>query len=195
MLRRGDEIIRPQNLGVEMYGKTIGIVGMGNIGSNVAKKWIGAFSAKILALDPNAPPDRWSDIPHERCASLDELLPRVDLLSLHIPMREANHHIIAAKQLKLMKPNAILINVSRGGLIDEQALYHSLKNGHLFGAGLDVFEVEPPPLDSPLLSLENVVATPHASGGTEETQKRSALQVAQQVIDVLSGKPPTHPVL
>lgn len=195
MLRRGDEIIRPKNLGIEMHGKTIGIVGMGNIGSNVAKKWIGAFSAKILALDPNAPADRWSDIPHERCSTIQEMLPRVDLLSLHIPMREANYHFIGAKELALMKPNAILINVSRGGLIDEEALYISLKSGHLFGAGLDVFEVEPPPPDYPLLSLENLVATPHAAGGTEETQERSSLQVAQQVIDVLAGKPPTHAVL
>jgi len=195
MLRRGDKIVRPENLGVEMHGKTIGIVGMGNIGSNVAKKWIGAFDAKILALDPNAPPNRWADIPHERCADLQELLPRVDLLSLHIPMRESNRHIIGAKEIALMKPQAILINVSRGGLIDESALFHALKNGHLFGAGLDVFELEPPPPDYPLLSLENVVATPHASGGTEETQERSALQVAQEVVDVLAGKAPKNPVV
>jgi D-3-phosphoglycerate dehydrogenase len=195
MLRRGDKIVRPQNLGIEMHGKTIGIVGMGNIGRNIAKKWMGAFDAKILALDPNAPSDRWSDIAHQRCASLHELLPQVDLLSLHIPMRESNHHIIGAKELALMKPNAILINVSRGGLIDETALFESLQRGHLFGAGLDVFEVEPPPPDYPLLSLENVVATPHAAGGTEETQVRSALQVAQQVIDVLAGKPPTNAVM
>jgi D-3-phosphoglycerate dehydrogenase len=195
MLRRGDKIVRPHHLGIEMHGKTIGIVGMGNIGRNIAKKWIGAFDAKILALDPNAQPDRWADIPHKRCLNLNELLPQVDLLSLHIPMREANRHIIGAKEMALMKSNAILINVSRGGLIDEVALFESLQKGHLFGAGLDVFEVEPPPPDYPLLSLENVVATPHAAGGTEETQERSALQVAQQVIDVLSGKPPTNPVM
>ena len=195
MLRRGEKIVRPQHLGIEMHNKTIGIVGMGNIGSNIAKKWIGAFDAKILALDPNAPPDRWADIPHKRCSNLRELLPQVDLLSLHIPMRESNRHFIGAKEIALMKPNAILINVSRGGLIDEAALFESLQKGHLFGAGLDVFEVEPPPPDYPLLSLENVVATPHAAGGTEETQERSALQVAQQVIDVLAGKPPANPVM
>jgi D-3-phosphoglycerate dehydrogenase len=110
-------------------------------------------------------------------------------------MRESNRHIIGAKEIALMKPNAILINVSRGGLIDESALFESLKKGHLFGAGLDVFEIEPPPPDYHLLSLENVVATPHAAGGTEETQERSALQVAQQVIDVLLGKPPANSVL
>jgi D-3-phosphoglycerate dehydrogenase len=110
-------------------------------------------------------------------------------------MRESNRHLIGAKEIALMKRNAILINVSRGGLIDEKALFESLQKGHLFGAGLDVFEVEPPPPDYPLLSLENVVATPHAAGGTEETQERSALQVAQQVIDVLAGKSPTHPVM
>jgi D-3-phosphoglycerate dehydrogenase len=91
-----------------------------------------------------------------------------------------------------MKKNAILINVSRGGIVDEQALFESMSSGHLFGAGLDVFEVEPPPADCPLLQLENLVATPHAAGGTHETQERSALQVAQQVIDVLQGKPPAN---
>lgn len=193
LLRAGVPVVRPDHLGLEMLGKTVGVVGMGNIGTRLAKKWHFAFDCPILAYDPFAPANAWSDLAHERVASLKDLLPRVDLLSLHLPLTPESYHLIGREELKLMKRDAILINVSRGGLIDEKALFDLMKEGHLFGAGLDVFEyAEPPPEDHPLLSLENVVATPHAAGGTLETQIRSATQVAQQVIDVLSGQPAAH---
>jgi D-3-phosphoglycerate dehydrogenase len=193
LLRAGVPIVRPDHLGLEMLGKTIGVVGMGNIGTRLAKKWHFAFDAHILAYDPFAPSSAWSELPHERVSSLKELLPRVDVLSLHLPLTPESHHMIGLEELKMMKSQAILINVSRGGLVDEEALYTVMQQGHLFGAGLDVFEhQEPPSSDHPLLSLDNVVSTPHAAGGTVETQIRSSLQVAQQVIDVLSGKPAAH---
>ena len=193
LLRAGAPVVRPEHLGLEMEGKTVGVVGMGNIGTRLAKKWHFAFDAKILAYDPFAPSQTWTDLAHERVSSLDELLPRVDLLSLHLPLTPESYHLIGRRELELMKRDAILINVSRGGLVDEEALFDVMKAGHLFGAGLDVFEhAEPPPRDHPLLTLENVVATPHAAGGTQETQIRSSTQVAQQVIDVLSGRPPVH---
>ena len=192
MLRAGAEIIRPQHLGIELQGKTVGIVGMGNIGKSVARKWLGAFDAKLLTYAPRSPADHWSDLPHTRVASLHDMLPQVDVLTLHLPLNAESHHMIGRPELALMKKNAILINVSRGGIIDEKALFESMSGGHLFGAGLDVFEIEPPPPDYPLLQLENLVATPHAAGGTHETQARSALQVAQQVIDVLQGSPPAN---
>lgn len=188
MLRAGDEIVRPKHLGIEMYGKTVGIVGMGNIGKRTASKWLGAFDTKILAYDPYAPAGSWNDIPHTRVNSLQEMLPHVNLLTLHLPLTKESRHLIGRDELAMMKKDAVLVNVSRGGIIDEQALYQSLKNGHLFGAALDVFEVEPPPATHPLLALPNVVVTPHAAGGTHDTQERSSLQVAQQVIDVLNGK-------
>lgn len=193
LLRAGEPVVRPDHLGLEMLGKTVGVIGMGNIGTRLAKKWHHAFDCPILAYDPFAPATAWSDLKHERVSSLHALLPRVDLLSLHLPLTPESYHLIGKEELQLMKRDAILINVSRGGLIDEDALYEVMRGGHLFGAGLDVFEhAEPPPLDHPLLSLENVVSTPHAAGGTVETQIRSATQVAQQVIDVLSGKPAVH---
>lgn len=194
MLRAGDEIVRPQNLAIQMAGKTVGIVGMGNIGTCVARKWLGAFDAKILAYDPHAPSTAWADLPHTRVHSLAEMLPQVDLLTLHLPLTPESRFMVGASELALMKADAVLVNVSRGGLVDEQALYESLKAGHLFGAGLDVFEVEPPSADHPLLSLPNFVGTPHAAGGTFETQERSSLQVAQQVIDAINGLPVAHRV-
>lgn len=192
MLRSGAEIIRPHHLGIELQGKTVGIVGMGNIGKSVAHKWLGAFNAKLLTFAPRSPADHWSDLAHTRVASLHDMLPQVDVLTLHLPLSAESHHMIGERELAMMKKNAILINVSRGGIIDEKALLESMRNGHLFGAGLDVFEQEPPPADYPLLQLENLVATPHASGGTHETQEKSALQVAQQVIDVLQGGAPAN---
>lgn len=195
MLRAGAKVVRPEHLGIEMHGKAVGVVGMGNIGTRVMRKWLGAFDARIFAYDPYAPPDRWADFPHTRVASLNEMLPHVDLLTLHMPLTDESFHMIGADELALMRKDAVLINVSRGGIVDEQALYESLKNGHLFGAGLDVFESEPPAADHPLLSLPNVIATPHAAAGTRDTQIRSSLQVAQQVIDVLNGKTPANRVV
>lgn len=195
MLRAGEEIVRPAHLGIEMFGKTVGVVGMGNIGTLVARKWFGAFDARIIAFDPFAPDEKWGDLPHQRVSSLAELLRISDLVTLHLPLNEQTKNIINQAALVLMKKNAVLINVSRGGLIDEGALFTALQSGHLFGAGLDVFSVEPPPVDHPLLSLPNVVTTPHAAGGTVETQERSSLRVAQQVIDVLAGLPAMNRVV
>ncbi|MEN9774198.1 MAG: hypothetical protein RL322_1268 [Pseudomonadota bacterium] len=195
MLRAGDEIVRPRHLGIQLQGKTVGVVGMGNIGTCVARKWRGAFDAQLLAFDPHAPTDRWADLPHRRVHDLETVLRESDVVTLHLPLTPESRNLIGARELALMKRDAILINVSRGGIISEGALFDALRGGHLFGAGLDVFEVEPPPPDHPLLQLENVVATPHASGGTFETQERSALQVAQQVIEVLQGQPPRNRIV
>src|SRR5258708_5674658 len=159
-------------------------VGGGNIGSRVAHKWRSAFNARIVAYDPYV-----SNLPFEQESSLEDLLPQADLLTLHVPLTDETRHMIGSRELSRMKPTAGRVNTPRGGVIDEGALYEALKAGRLFGAGLDVWEVEPPPKDHPLLQLPNVVATPHAAGGTEETQIRSALQVAQQVVEVLQGKP------
>jgi len=184
LLRAGAKIERLKLLGVEMLEKTVGVVGCGNIGSRVAHKWQRAFNARIVAYDPYV-----SNLPFERKSSLEDLLPEADLLTLHVPLTDETRHMIGRRELARMKPTAVLVNTSRGGVIDEAALYEALNAGRLFGAGLDVWEVEPPPKDHPLLQLPSVVATPHAAGGTEETQIRSALQVAQQVVEVLQGKP------
>jgi D-3-phosphoglycerate dehydrogenase len=188
-MRAGEDIVRPKNLGIEMQGKTVGVVGMGNIGTIVARKWRGAFDARIVAYDPHAPSDAWSDIEHRRVDRLDELLTQVDLLTIHTPLTDETRHLIGREQIARMKAGSVVINVSRGGIVEEGALFDALKSGHLFGAACDVFEIEPPPADHPLLSLPNFIATPHAAAGTVETQIRSATTVAQQALDVLAGKP------
>ena len=190
MIRAGAKIERPKILGIEMWQKTVGVVGLGAIGSRVAQKWVGAFDARICFLDPQV-----SEAKYRKFSILEEMLPEIDLLTLHLPLTPETRGLIGESQIALMKPTAILVNTSRGGIVDEAALYDALKAGRLFGAGLDVWEVEPPARDNTLLQLPNVVATPHASGGTRETQERSSLQVAQQVIDVLNGKPPQNRVV
>jgi D-3-phosphoglycerate dehydrogenase len=182
-VRSQEKLDRTKILGIEMWGKTVGVVGVGNIGSRVAHKWQSAFECKVIGYDPH----RKLNIP--QVPSLDELLKQADLLSLHVPLNEETKYLIGKRELALMKPTAILINTCRGGVVDEAALYETLKAGKLFGAGIDVWEIETPLIESRLLELPNVVATPHAGGGTEETQIRSAMQVAEQAIDALNGKP------
>jgi len=194
LIRSGAVVQRADYLGVELWEKTVGVIGMGNIGTRVARKYRAVFHVKLLAYDPYAAADAWQDIPHERCGTLDGLLPYVDLLTLHVPFTPATKQLIGGRELALMKKTAILVNTSRGGVVDETALYESLKAGELFGAGLDVFEQEPPTKDNPLVMLPNVISTPHAGGGTWENQSNSSLATAQQLVSVLQGGQPIHRV-
>jgi len=193
-IRSGEVVKRIQSLGIELWEKTVGVIGMGNIGTRIARKYHAAFNTKLLAYDPYTPDGRWPDIPHERVSSLSELLPRVDLLTIHTPLTPETRHLIGRRELGLMKETAVLVNVSRGEIVDEEALYDALKSGRLFGAGLDVFKKEPPTTDNPLVSLPNVVSTPHAAGGTRETQEKSSLVTAQQLVHVLNGGQPLNRV-
>jgi D-3-phosphoglycerate dehydrogenase / 2-oxoglutarate reductase len=190
MTRADAKVQRADFLGYESWQKTVGIVGMGNIGTLVARKWRGAFDAKIIGYDPYVPANRWSELPHNRAASLEEMLPQVDILSLHLPLTPESRNMIGAARLALMKPSAIVVNTSRGGIVNEAALYQAISSGKLFGAGFDVFEVEPPTSDHPLMSLPTFVGTPHAAAGTIETQARSSMLAASQLLEALAGGQP-----
>ena len=196
LIRAGTPFNRNHHLGLELTGKTVGIIGMGHIGTEFARKMWGAFESKLLAYDPFQPRPEWKDWPHQRVSSLAEVLTNSDVVSLHVPYTPSNHHLINAHALSLMKPGALLVNVSRGGLIDEQALFQALSEGRLGGAALDVWEeVEPPRPNHPLLSLPQVIATPHAAGSTTDTQRASSMAVAQQLWHVLQGGEPWHRVV
>jgi D-3-phosphoglycerate dehydrogenase / 2-oxoglutarate reductase len=190
MTRAGGKVQRANFLGHESWQKTVGIVGMGNIGTLVARKWRGAFDAKLIGYDPYVPANRWSELPHKRAASLEEILPQADILSLHLPLTPESRNLIDAAKLALMKPTAIVVNTSRGGIVNEAALYQAISSGKLFGAGFDVFEVEPPTSDHPLMSLPTFVGTPHAAAGTIETQARSSMLAASQLLESLAGGQP-----
>ena len=178
-----------QFLGVDVHHAALGIIGMGRIGRAIALRARG-FSMRVLYHNRNRLPKAVEKELGAKYVTLERLLKESDFVSLNLPYAPSSHHLIGAREIALMKKSAVLVNTCRGGVVNEAALYAAMKTGHLFAAGLDVWEVEPPPKDHPLLTLPNVIATPHVAGNTFETQERSALWVAQQAVDFLQGKPP-----
>lgn len=183
---RSREWKRNKFMGVELFKKKLGIIGLGRIGSEVAKR-ARSFGMDILAYDPFISPGRVEKL-GVNIASLEEIYRNADFITLHTPMNSKTYHIIGRKELDMMKEGVRIINVARGGLIDEKALYEAVKEGKVAGAALDVFEEEPP-LDSPLLELENIIVTPHLGASTQEAQVNVAVQVAEQVLKALKGEP------
>lgn len=169
-------------MGVELTGKTLGIVGCGNIGAIVANRGQG-LRMKVVAYDPFLSPDRAEDLGVEKL-ELDELLARSDFITLHVPMTDQTRGIIDAAAMAKMKPGVRIINCARGGLVVEEDLKKALESGHVAGAALDVFEDEPA-RDNPLFGMDSVVATPHLGASTTEAQEKVALQVADQMSDYL----------
>jgi D-3-phosphoglycerate dehydrogenase / 2-oxoglutarate reductase len=170
-------------LGVEIFGKTLGVIGCGNICSIVADRALG-MKMKVVAYDPFLSAERAVDLGVEK-VTLEELLRRADFVTLHTPLTEKTRNIINADSLSLTKKGVRLINCARGGLVDEAALYDALKAGHVAGAALDVF-VSEPATESPLFALPNVVCTPHLGASTSEAQENVALQIAEQMSDYLT---------
>ena len=171
-------------LGRDFRGSTVGIVGYGSIGRSTARL-AAALGAQVVVLDFFAP--HTDDF--ERAADLDGLLDCVDILSLHCPLTEQTHHLIGQRELARLKPGALVVNTARGPVIDEAALVEALRSGHLGGAGLDTFEVEPIAADNPLLGLDNVIVTPHVAGVTQDAARRVATITARNVVDCLAGRP------
>jgi gluconate 2-dehydrogenase len=172
--------------GVDVQGKTIGIVGMGRIGGAVARRAALGFRMNVLYTNRGPNPQAERDYGATR-VPLDELLARSDFVCLQVPLTRETHHMIGAAQLKAMKRTAILINASRGPTVDENALIQALQDGTILAAGLDVFDPEPPAADSPLLRMKNVVALPHIGSATHETRHAMNLNAAENLIGALDG--------
>lgn len=176
-------------LGVDFAGATLGIVGLGRIGQAVAKRATG-FNMQILYYDPSAstPPPSLSALPTD----LDTLLAESDFVSLHVPLTPKTHHMVNADFLAKMKPNAVLVNTARGGVLDQAALYKTLKERRIFAAALDVTDPEPLPLDSPLLELDNCLIVPHIASASVHSRDMMAFLSAQNLIAGLNGEKLPH---
>jgi D-3-phosphoglycerate dehydrogenase len=173
----------------ELGGKTLGIVGVGNVGRRVAK-FAGAIGMRVLAYDKYVSDDEVLRRGAQPVKSLEELLPQVDVLTCHTPLTPETRHMINEKTIALMKPSVIFINTSRGPVQDERALFEALTRGKLAAAGLDVWEEEPTSPDNPILNLENVVCSAHMAGVTREATRQAAMQVSGEMLRVLRGERP-----
>ncbi|MFL6641410.1 MAG: 2-hydroxyacid dehydrogenase [Paraburkholderia graminis] len=178
--------IGPALFGVDVQGKTLGIVGLGRIGGAVARRAALGFNMQVLYTNRSANPEAEAAYGARR-VELAELLATADFVCLQVPLTEETRHMIGAKELASMKKSAILINASRGAIVDESALIDALRNGTIHGAGLDVFEKEPLPADSPLLQMANVVALPHIGSATHETRHAMARSAAENLVAALAG--------
>ncbi|HEX5269714.1 MAG TPA: phosphoglycerate dehydrogenase [Gemmataceae bacterium] len=175
---------RGKFVGTQLAGKTLGIIGLGRIGREVARRAL-AFDMKVVGTDPFLAPERAAQLGIESVPDIETLLPRCDFLTVHVPGGPETRDMIGAAQLAKLPRGARVINCARGGIYNEEALAEALKSGHLAGAALDVFAQEPPPPDHPLLKMSNVVATPHLGASTVEAQTSVAREAAQLLIDFL----------
>lgn len=168
--------------GLMLYQKTLGVIGMGNIGKTAAKIFYGGYEASLVAYDPFAPADAWSDLPHTRATSIEQVLEASDVVTIHVPLTKDTKDLIAYKELTIMKRNAILINASRGGIVNEVDLERALAEGLIWGAGLDCHEQEPPTKEKyEALWAQRVVSTPHIGAATAQTQ----METAKAAVDLL----------
>jgi D-3-phosphoglycerate dehydrogenase len=161
-------------MGTEVDGKTLGVIGCGYIGKAVERLAM-ALGMNVLPVEECA---------HDRFVPLAEMLPQADFITIHVPLTPRTHHMLSTREFNLMKDGVMLIDCSRGGVVDQEALYQALVSGKVAGAALDVFEEEPPK-NSKLLTLDNVIATPHIGAQTREAQMRASIQIAKQVIEAL----------
>ncbi len=177
-------------MGVDLEGKVLGLIGMGNIGSAVAIR-AKAFGMKVIAYDPYLEKDK-AELLGVELVDLDALLKNSDFVTIHVPLTSETQGMIGEQELRKMKNTAYLINTSRGPIVKEDALYEALKNKWIAGAALDVYEKEPPERDNPLFKLDNTVLTPHIAWYTEEALKRLKRSVAEEAIRILNGMPPKN---
>ena len=174
----------------DVAGRTFGIVGFGKIGRDVAGI-VKAFRMNVIAYDPFLPRELIEEAGCAYAASLEELCRKADVISLHMPLTKENVHVINDESLSWMKPSAILMNFSRGAMVDEDALYRALSERRLAGAALDTFSPEPPDFSHPLYRLDNVLLSPHIAGNSDDALRRMSIRLAEGIEEVLSGKVPT----
>jgi D-3-phosphoglycerate dehydrogenase len=194
VLREGRLGSREYYNGTELKDKTLGLVGMGRIGTTLARQCQAAFAMNVIGYDPYVPAEKAQALGIAKKEKLDQVMQEADFVAVCIPLTEETANLIGARELGLMKRSAFLVNSSRGRIVDEAALYDFLVSKKIAGAGMDVFVKEPPDKDHPLLSLDNFIATPHCAGSTAEAMKRMSITVAEEILRVFHGERPKFPL-
>ena len=179
----GQEVRKEHCCGTTLFGKPIGIIGMGAIGTAVARMFEGAFRSRIYAYDPFAPADAWADLDHVRVERFEDMLPHVEMLTIHVPLNTMTKGMLRMEHFAKMRKSAILINAARGGIVDEEDLVSALNEGRLFGAGLDCHKSEPPTLHryQSLWKTGRAISTPHIGATTADTQIETAMAAIANV--------------
>jgi D-3-phosphoglycerate dehydrogenase len=188
--RNGNWEIRNSYKAMDLDGKTLGLVGIGRIGSMVAKRAAAAYNMKVIAYDPYVLPEAAGKMGVSLVAQMDDVFKQADVVSLHTPLTPETRGFVNEAKLRLMKPTAFLVNLSRGEVINEKDLCAALKSGVIAAAALDVYDPEPPLKDNPLFGLDNVILSPHSAALTEECVIRMATGAAEGILEVLSGNRP-----
>lgn len=195
LIRSGEKLIRSKMLGKSLFGTSLGVVGMGAIGVEMARKWSAAMNGPIIAYDPFAAENAWVDIfgpdGFTRVHNLHDLLGQADVVTLHVPLTKDTSNLMSEAEFNAMRDDSILLNCARGGVVDEGALLRALQSGKLFGAGLDAMVHEPPTLSDygdTLLQHPRVVMTPHVGASTEDNQSRSGTRAAEIMLDLVHGR-------
>jgi D-3-phosphoglycerate dehydrogenase / 2-oxoglutarate reductase len=188
--REGRWEIRNSYKAVDLDGKTLGLVGIGRIGSMVARRAAVAYNMTVIAYDPFVTPEKARELGVNLVATSDDVFSQADVVSLHTPLTPETRGFVNTARLGLMKPTAFLVNFSRGEVVNEKALYEALKTGILAGAAIDVYDPEPPAKENPLFELDNIILSPHSAALTQECVIRMATGAAEGVVDVLSGRQP-----
>jgi len=178
-------------LGTDLSGKTLGVIGLGRIGSRVAYHAVRGFDMKVIYNDPKPSPEFEKEFGAQYVSKVEDMLPHCDFVSIHVPLLESTRHLMNESRFRIMKRSAYLINTSRGPIIDEKALAGALRAGTIRGAALDVFEFEPDIVPE-LKELENVILTPHIASATEETRNKMAEMAAENIIEALEGRTPPN---
>lgn len=191
-VRQHNWLWRDNMIGLDLFGRTLGVIGLGRIGSRVAAIAAQAFRMKVLGYDPYAASSAANAM--VSLCSLEDLLRQSDFVTIHVPSTSQTKHILNSARIGSMKRGSFLINAARGNLVETAALAAALSSGHLAGAALDVLEDEPPRTDNPLLTLDNIIITPHSAALTEEAMIRMGTTAAEDIIRVLRGEPPIHQV-
>ncbi len=189
-MRSGAAYQRRDFMGDDVQGRTIGIVGIGHVGSRMAELCRGLFRMRVIAYDPYLTAERIAARGAEKASTLEEMLKVADYVSINCPHTAETRGMMGAAQFAMMQQHAFFITTARGGIHDEDALAAALAANQIMGAGLDVWEDEPPPPDHPLLRFDNVVASPHTAGITRQSRHNIAKIAAEQMLDILDGKKP-----